>query len=87
MWATLQDWELTQTLRWQRIDERPPLVCVLSMWPLVYLVAIVGVVMMWRGLWGLFDEYLWPNKPKLSYWTTFLAGFAVLIALFAFVPV
>jgi hypothetical protein len=51
--------------------------------PLVYLVAVVAVVMMWRGIWGLMDEYLWPQKPKLSYWMSFLTGFAAIIALLA----
>jgi hypothetical protein len=54
--------------------------------PLVYLVAVVAVVMMWRGLWGLFDEYLWPKNPKLSYWVTFIAGFAILASFLALNP-
>ena len=28
---------------------------------LLYLIAVVAVVAMWRGLWGLMDIYLWPK--------------------------
>ena len=45
---------------------------------LVYLIAVVAVVSMWRGLWGLMDIYLWPNNPKRSNWISFLIGFAII---------
>ena len=51
--------------------------------PLVYLIAVVAVVMMWRGLWGLLDEYLWPKNPRLSYWVTFIVGFVILASFLA----
>jgi len=54
--------------------------------PLVYLIAVVAVVMMWRGLWGLLDEYVWPKNPKRSYWFTFIVGFVILIAFLALLP-
>lgn len=47
---------------------------------LFYLVAVVAVVMMWRGLWGLLDEYVLPKNPKLSYLITFIFGFIIIIA-------
>ncbi len=54
--------------------------------PLIYLVALVAIVMMWRGLWGLLDEYIWPKNPKLSYWVTFVVGFAIIVTFLALVP-
>ncbi|MEX2162323.1 MAG: hypothetical protein WD751_10475 [Anaerolineales bacterium] len=52
----------------------------------LYLIAVVAVVAMWRGLWGLMDLYLWRNNPRLSYWVTFVAGFVVLAAVLLLVP-
>lgn len=54
--------------------------------PSIYLIAVVAVVMMWRGLWGLLDEYVWPKKPKLSYWVTFIIGFVIITAFLTLVP-
>jgi hypothetical protein len=50
---------------------------------LLYLVAVVAVVMMWRGLWGLLDEYVWPKNPRRSYWTTFIVGFVLIVMVLA----
>ena len=50
-----------------------------SLLPLLYLAGIVAVVMMWRGIWGLGDLYLWPKSPKLSYWVSFVAGLIVIV--------
>ena len=52
---------------------------------LLYLVAVVAVVMMWRGLWGLLDEYVLPKNPRLSYWSTFIVGFVLIVAVLAFI--
>jgi hypothetical protein len=49
----------------------------------LYLIAVVAVVAMWRGLWGLMDIYLWPNNPKMSNWVSFIVGFVALVFLFA----
>jgi len=46
--------------------------------PLAYLIAVVAVVLMWRGLWGLMDQYVLPKNPKLSYWVSFVVGFVIL---------
>jgi succinate dehydrogenase hydrophobic anchor subunit len=58
----------------------------MAVFPLVYLVAVFAVVMMWRGLWGLLDEYVWPKRPRLSYWATFIVGFAIITVFLALVP-
>jgi succinate dehydrogenase hydrophobic anchor subunit len=50
---------------------------------LIYLTAVVAVVMMWRGLWGLLDEYVWPKNPRRSYWSTFIIGFVLIVLVLA----
>lgn len=53
---------------------------------ILYLIAVVAVVAMWRGLWGLMDMYLWPNNPKRSNWASFVLGFitiAIVLAIIA----
>jgi hypothetical protein len=54
--------------------------------PLLYLVAVVAVVMMWRGLWGLLDIYLWPQNPKRSNWVSFIAGFILICIILFLLP-
>ncbi len=46
---------------------------------LLYLVAVIGVVAMWRGVDGLLNIYLWPKNKKLSYWVSFIAGFIIMV--------
>jgi succinate dehydrogenase hydrophobic anchor subunit len=53
---------------------------------LVYLTAVLAVVMMWRGLWGLRDDYVWSKKPRLRYWATFIVGFAIITPFLVLVP-
>ncbi len=52
---------------------------------ILYLVAVVAVVAMWRGLWGLMDIYLWPQNPKRSNWVSFTIGFIVIAIVLAIV--
>ena len=52
---------------------------------LLYLVAVVAVVAMWRGLWGLLDIYLWPKNPKRSNWVSFITGFVIILVVLALV--
>ncbi len=51
----------------------------------LYLVAVVAVVAMWRGLWQLLDIYLWPNNPKRSNWASFIVGFVLIVVVLAIV--
>jgi len=53
---------------------------------LLYLALVVAVVMVWRGVWGLLDEYLLPKNPKLSYWISFIIGIVLLLILLPFAP-
>jgi hypothetical protein len=52
---------------------------------LLYLVAIIGVVAMWRGLWQLMDIYLWPENPKRSNWASFIIGFVLIVVVLAII--
>lgn len=40
--------------------------------------AAVGVVLFWRGVWGLLDLYFFPNNPLLSYLFSILMGLIIL---------
>ncbi|AKH32932.1 hypothetical protein XF24_00604 [candidate division SR1 bacterium Aalborg_AAW-1] len=42
------------------------------------LVIAIGVVLVWRGVWHLADEYLFPNHPTLSSIVSLLVGIIVL---------
>jgi len=44
----------------------------------IYILAVLSVVMVWRGMWGLLDEYLWPKNPKRSYAASLLIGLVML---------
>lgn len=39
-----------------------------------------AVVSVWRGLWGLMDEYLLPNNYELSLWISLGVGLLILIS-------
>jgi hypothetical protein len=52
---------------------------------ILYLVGVVGVVSMWRGLWQLMDIYLWPDNPKRSNWTSFIVGFILIVTVLAII--
>jgi len=31
------------------------------------IIVAIAIIMLWRGVWGLMDLYLFPNQPWLSY--------------------
>lgn len=37
-----------------------------------------GILLAWRGLWGLSDIYLFPNRPEISYFASLLIGLVIL---------
>ncbi len=51
----------------------------------LYLVAVIAVVSMWRGLWQLMDIYLWPNNPKRSNWASFIIGLVLILVVLAII--
>lgn len=42
------------------------------------LLVAIAVVMFWRGVWGLLDEYLLPDLPVVSYTLGIIVAFAIL---------
>ncbi len=38
-----------------------------------------AVISFWRGIWGLMDEYLFPNNYQLSLWVSVILGIIILI--------
>ncbi|MBD3259785.1 hypothetical protein GF371_04110 [Candidatus Woesearchaeota archaeon] len=43
------------------------------------IIIAVAVISLWRGIWGLMDEYLFPNNYELSLWISVAIGLAILI--------
>lgn len=42
------------------------------------LLVATALVLFWRGVWHLADEYLFPNHPILSAWICVLIAFLIL---------
>ena len=44
----------------------------------LFLVA-AAVIMIWRGIWGLLDHYLFPENPDMSHVISILIGLVILL--------
>jgi hypothetical protein len=44
------------------------------------IVIILGIIMLWRGVWGLLDTYFFPSSPTFSYLACIALG-AILLYL------
>ena len=44
------------------------------------IIVAFAVVSFWRGVWGLMDEFLFPDNYQLSLWTSVLLGLVILTA-------
>ncbi|MCP5246780.1 MAG: hypothetical protein H6937_12865 [Burkholderiales bacterium] len=42
------------------------------------IVIVVAIIMLWRGVWGLLDLYLFPGIPALSYLVSIALSLLVL---------
>ncbi len=42
------------------------------------IVIVVGVILVWRGIWMIFDTYLLPEHPLLSSIISIIAGILIL---------
>ncbi len=42
------------------------------------LISVIAVVMVWRGVWGLTDTYLFPDNAPLSYLVSIFMGLVLL---------
>lgn len=40
----------------------------------------IGVVLVWRGVWGLADMYLFPSNPAMSFLVSIGVGILILWA-------
>lgn len=38
-------------------------------------IELIGVILIWRGIWGVLDKFLFPNNPLISYIICILFGF------------
>lgn len=45
---------------------------------LYYLITGIGIIIFWRGIWGLLDVYLFPDNPALSYIISTIGGLLIL---------
>lgn len=45
---------------------------------LYVMLIVVGVVAVWRGLWGLMDMYLFPSDPEVSFLVSLALGLLLL---------
>ncbi len=43
------------------------------------IIIAIGVVLIWRGIWGLSDDYLFHSNPTLSYAVSVIAGLLILL--------
>jgi hypothetical protein len=46
-----------------------------------YIVGAVGIVLIWRGVWGLADVYLLFSTPLVSFAVSILLGILILLLL------
>ncbi len=44
------------------------------------IVIAFAVISFWRGVWGLMDEYLFPDSAALSLWSSVALGLVILVA-------
>jgi Fuseless-like protein (putative pre-synaptic calcium channel regulator) len=42
------------------------------------IIIILAIIMLWRGVWGLLDVFLFPGSPLLSYLASFALGAVIL---------
>jgi hypothetical protein len=42
------------------------------------IIIVLGIIMLWRGVWGLLDIYLFPGSPTLSHLVTIALGILLL---------
>ena len=39
----------------------------------------VGLILIWRGIWGILDMFFFPNNPLVSYIGSIIFGFIFLV--------
>jgi hypothetical protein len=46
---------------------------------LMAVIISVSVIAFWRGIWGLMDIYIFPEKYELSLWLSLVIGIGILV--------
>jgi hypothetical protein len=41
-------------------------------------ITFTAIILLWRGIWGLFDMYLFPRDPQISYIFSIILGVILL---------
>lgn len=39
----------------------------------------IGLILIWRGIWGILDLFFFPNNPIISYLGSIIFGFIFLV--------
>ena len=62
-----------------KIKENQKITQLKAQYPIVNAVVIIlAIIMLWRGAWGLLDEFLFPGSPILSYFASIALGALIL---------
>ena len=43
------------------------------------IIDLLGIIIVWRGIWGLLDLFIFPGNQLLSYITSIVIGFILLL--------
>ncbi len=43
------------------------------------IIDLLGIIIVWRGIWGLLDLFVFPENQLLSYLTSIVLGFILLL--------
>lgn len=43
------------------------------------IIDLLGIIIIWRGIWGIFDIFIFPGNPVLSYLFSIVLGFILLL--------
>lgn len=63
----------------KEIKDSPKLQELKSLYPTASVIAIIlGIIMLWRGFWGLLDIFIFPGSPLLSSLTCIALGAVIL---------
>jgi hypothetical protein len=63
----------------EKLKENNPLSGLKDLHPSANAIVVVfAIIMLWRGVWGLLDEYLFPGSPTFSYLLSIALGALVL---------
>jgi hypothetical protein len=63
----------------KEIKGNPKIAELKARYPLINVVIIISaIIMLWRGVWGLLDTYLFPGSPVFSYLVSVAVGALIL---------